>query len=1217
MIIRLNDNPKIVVASDTFAVVVKPDYNPVTVTGYTSTIVQGSGGTQVFESGVNPKIYTVYTPTGGSATWGNIVGTLAAQTDLQLALDDKLNVSVFSGYTGQTLTTLSELRTDLNTVSGETDTNSQDIIYLSGQTQTKLAIVDFSTYTGVTAPSLYLPITGLSEYWTSGQTMLAISAATSGLTADWNSLLNRPEWLTGATLNDFQNAHTHSQYLTGFTVTAPMVTGITDSLYLHVDALDGYWNSGDTVAYINSRNFLTGVTWGSITGTLSGQTDLQLALDAKLDNSLYQSDILIISGEIDDLITGQTYQLSLITGNTASIATKLDTSIFTGFTGTTLPANYYNKTEVSGLISGFTTGYTFTQSGITVITQVGNDINIYVPADAITGVTWNDVTDKPQWLSGTTLESFQTGHTHSYNDLDDLPTLFSGDYLDLTNKPDLSVYQPVSGMSLYQPVSGMSAYLTGVTFADITGDVSGSTALQAALDLKLDVSVYQSDMLILSGIIDDNYDAFTGYTGTTALLIATKLDTSVFTGFTGTTLPADYYNKTEVDSLISGFTGSYNFFPSGGTEIYDDGNQNVTIYSPVANIYSFFGSGGTQVFEDGQNITIYTAPIEWDDVQNKPDLTLESEFTGHTGNTLIHYQQSAITITESQISDLQAYTLTGTTAALRSDLDTFSGYTMQVYDDEKNPTGFVDGSNVVVTYSYSARTITLTHSSGTIDYYWHGEKHSLVSPWTSDAHTGVTGSYFLYSTDGVNFDWSQVAWQLDYIQVGVVNYQPTEAESFAIRECHELMDYHSHENLHFNIGTYHRSGGAPVIGTYAFDTATDDAVTPSFAQALISDEDLDTIILQLDDTASGYTLMQISGYTNSVYTLDASRPFLAGAGYIYLNNPQTGAMAAGINNRWYNVYQIMIPVAADAPSQKYRMVFLQPQVAHTSLASALAEDTRGLYLGSLTSVSPEMVYYTRITYATSVSNGNYGKVTIPTGGITFITGSKSSTISVTGGVAATNHANLSNLNWDDSGHLGGADYLAAFDAGGAAVAIPKATFTPSGTTAQLQLDLSGVSQTLLNHTGNTAIHFLMQDITGFTTTTDFGSHTGDTAIHYAQSAITITKSQVTDLVTDLATKADKLVTINSITASTYTTTSGDSNEILECQSGCTGVTLHSGATTGFQITFVSLGTQDITFSAQTGSTLRSKGNKVKLGNQYGAATAYKNGTYWYLIGDIE
>ena len=48
------------------------------------------------------------------------------------------------------------------------------------------------------------------------------------------------------------------------------------------------------------------VAWGDITGTLSNQTDLQNALDAKTDNSTFNT-----------------------------------------FTGTTLPANYYNKTEIN------------------------------------------------------------------------------------------------------------------------------------------------------------------------------------------------------------------------------------------------------------------------------------------------------------------------------------------------------------------------------------------------------------------------------------------------------------------------------------------------------------------------------------------------------------------------------------------------------------------------------------------------------------------------------------------------------------------------------------------------------------------------------------------------------------------------------------------------------------------------------------------------------
>jgi hypothetical protein len=146
-------------------------------------------------------------------------------------------------------------------------------------------------------------------------------------------------------------------------------------------------------------------------------------------------------------------------------------------------------------------------------------------------------------------------------------------------------------------------------------------------------------------------------------------------------------------------------------------------------------------------------------------------------------------------------------------------------------------------------------------------------------------------------------------------------------------------------------------------------------------------------------------------------------------------------------------------------------------------------------------------------------------------------------------------------------------------------------------DLGGLNTGDYLHLTNTEYGYI-SDISGKTDQTDFNAYTGETE-------------------TALAAKADKLATINSVTATTYTTVSGDSNEIIECASGCTGVTLHSGATTGFQVTVVSLGTQDITFSAQSGSTLRSKDSKTKLGNQYGSVAAYKNGTYWYLIGDLE
>lgn len=226
-----------------------------------------------------------------------------------------------------------------------------------------------------------------------------------------------------------------------------------------------------------------------------------LRFDAGITGGTFQ---MIGSG--DTTVTnpsGNTWVVYTPSGATGDFVT---TAEFSGYTGITAPASFLPITGLTGYWnSGQTVDYVQTQvSGISS--------------------SWNDVTDKPEWLSGTTLESFQTGHTHSYNNLTDLPTLFDGDYDDLTNKPDLS---------LYQPVSGMSAYLTGVTFSMITGAVSGSTTLQAALDLKLDNSVYNGDMLIIGDEIDN---LITGVTANTQS-ITEKLDTSVFITYSGTTVP--------------------------------------------------------------------------------------------------------------------------------------------------------------------------------------------------------------------------------------------------------------------------------------------------------------------------------------------------------------------------------------------------------------------------------------------------------------------------------------------------------------------------------------------------------------------------------------------------------------------------------------------------------------------------------------------------------
>lgn len=354
-----------------------------------------------------------------------------------------------------------------------------------------------------------------------------------------------------------------------------------------------------------------------------------------------------------------------------------------------------------------------------------------------------------------------------------------------------------------------------------------------------------------------------------------------------------------------------------------------------------------------------------------------------------------------------------------------SGYlpieSMQLSD---SLSGWIDGNNIVVSYNHSTRKITLT---GDLSYLYQGKKHSLISPWTSDAHAATEGSWFLSSRDGETFIWTyNTPWQFNDIMASYVNYRSLAINSFAIKETHGLMDWKSHEEFHTQIGTYRVSGGDVTARTYAISSPTDNDITPGFNQAIVKDEDVTTIIPEW--TQGTYTLMHIGVGNTSVFNTASSFPIIATVGtFIQINDPATGSLTAGINNRFYNVYQILMPVTSDSDSQKYRMIILQPQVEYLSLNEAESEDVRGLQLGELTTMSPEFTVYARLTYYTLSGYTNTGKCALES--ITYNIGNRVGQVSISG-LSSVNHAALTNLAWTSSNHSGDANKLAGFDASG-------------------------------------------------------------------------------------------------------------------------------------------------------------------------------------------
>lgn len=502
--------------SDKLIIVCKPDQYPVVTTGYTPTIIVGSGGTTVSQSGITwivsspssvlPTVligsgnttttnisgntWSIYTPTGAtSVAWGDITGTLNNQVDLKNALDSKSGTGhTHTGVYAPVVHTHSQysLTGHTHVISNVTGLQSA----LDGKSSTG------HTHTGVYAPVVhthaYSAITNTPNFVGSGNTTVTlvgdtyrIYSPTGGTGTVDHAALTNLGWLdsnhTGQTSQlaafglsgetvyvdptDFAAAnHTHSQYsLTGHTHVISNVTGLQS-------ALDGKSDTGHTHSQYALNSNLTGHTsdntihfkMSGITITESQVSGLTASLAGKSGTGHTHSQYLtgVTWNDVTDKpdvalnadLTGLTQTVNSHTGDTSIHFKMSDITGFTSsndfntFTGTTLPNNYYNQTEVDNLISGFTTGYTFVESGATQISVVGNQVTIYSPTptggtgstvtlvgSGATEVTqsgstwiiysptptggtgsgsWNDVTDKPAWLSGTTLSAFEAQHSH-------------------------------------------------------------------------------------------------------------------------------------------------------------------------------------------------------------------------------------------------------------------------------------------------------------------------------------------------------------------------------------------------------------------------------------------------------------------------------------------------------------------------------------------------------------------------------------------------------------------------------------------------------------------------------------------------------------------------------------------------------------------------------------------------------------------------------------
>jgi hypothetical protein len=233
---------------------------------------------------------------GSVSDWGDIGGTLSDQTDLQAALDDKADATDLTTHTSDTSNPHSVTKTQVGL--GNVDNTSDAGKPVSTATQTALdlkAPLASPTFTG-TVSGITKSMVGLGNVDNTADTAKPVSTAQQtalDLKANLASpaLTGTPTAPTAATTTNTTQVATTAfvqQELTAETINfdATYFGGDGESGTPFYPLMDSTPTDGSVLPVTSNGVFdaiaaIGGGDWGDIGGTLSDQTDLQTALDAK------------------------------------------------------------------------------------------------------------------------------------------------------------------------------------------------------------------------------------------------------------------------------------------------------------------------------------------------------------------------------------------------------------------------------------------------------------------------------------------------------------------------------------------------------------------------------------------------------------------------------------------------------------------------------------------------------------------------------------------------------------------------------------------------------------------------------------------------------------------------------------------------------------------------------------------------------------------------
>lgn len=742
-------------------------------------------------------------------TWGSIEGTLANQTDLQDALDDKADLNNAS----QHITTNSLIAKN-GTVAVQEGANKithifDDHIYRISYNNTY--------YNGLPSKNGTLAVTDDIPTKTSDLTndsgfVESSSLATVATTGDYDDLTDKPDLTVYATkteLNGYikdndtaysavfrgkgawvknEGAYTATSYgdgsigrsvpnQPGYTYDLPNKSGtfamtndiptktsdLTNDSGFITEVPDTYVNkiTVNNVEYTTNNGNITlpdypdEVAWGNINGTLSNQTDLQTALNAKADLTNTSQEVIADKFNAKDsdyvyteygtgTITNKTgrYTSKVITLPIAStldepctLATTNDiptkTSDLTNDSGfiTEVPSNYVTTTMLSDTLDD----YALVNDLPTAVSELTND-------SGYTTQTW---VENQGYAKSANLATVAT--TGNYNDLTNKPTLFSGDYNDLANKPSIptatSDLTNDSGFITSSALSGLATetYVNNaVDGLDQTLATVAKTGSYSDLSNKPDLSIYELKTDAFSGDYGDltnkpdlsvyelKTDAFSGNYND----LTNKPDLSVYAESANLATVAttgdydDLTNKPTIPTATSQLTNDSGYI----TGVAWNDVTNKPTFATVATTGAYSDLTGTPTIPDAVSGT--------NDGTNWTTLTIGSDTYGLASGGSSYTAGTGIDITNNEIS-------VDNTVALKTDIPTVptnvSAFT--------NDAGYITSSDLPTNYVTTDTTQTITGSktlSGTTTF--SGASNSVVFTGRNPIKMKAAGTAATYTT---------------------------------------------------------------------------------------------------------------------------------------------------------------------------------------------------------------------------------------------------------------------------------------------------------------------------------------------------------------------------------------------------------------------------------------------------------------------------------------